>query len=272
MYLVGKIIGTPGIKGEVKVKADTSFNRFETNNILYLKKNDQMIEIKINSHRKHKNHDLITFNNYKNINDVLEGLLKTLKDEILKLNDNIQIEKYARCLLEQIKSNNDFINEQYLLKEIKNLKDFKDEDAQKRVSHFKTEKKKYMQKNYPLNLKSGDIVYVKYGIGIADEIQDGHYSIILSQNGSMFLVAPLTSKPQKFDENNLYFENLGLPSKLVCEEEKSYVSFTQIRYVHCRRIENIENIKGGRLHIDETKVDKILENYFNIITIGRINQ
>lgn len=208
----------------------------------------------------------------KNINDVLEGLLKTLKDEILKLNDNIQIEKYARCLLEQIKSNNDFINEQYLLKEIKNLKDFKDEDAQKRVSHFKTEKKKYMQKNYPLNLKSGDIVYIKYGIGIADEIQDGHYSIILSQKGSMFLVAPLTSKPQKFDENNLYFENLGLPSKLVCEEEKSYVSFTQIRYVHCRRIENIENIKGGRLHIDETKVDKILENYFNIITIGRINQ
>ena len=29
MYLVGKIVGTHGIKGELKVKSDTSFNRFE---------------------------------------------------------------------------------------------------------------------------------------------------------------------------------------------------------------------------------------------------
>lgn len=72
MYLVGKIIGTHGIKGEVKVKADTSFSRFETNNILFIKKDEQIIEIQINSHRIHKNLDLITFNNYHNINDVLD--------------------------------------------------------------------------------------------------------------------------------------------------------------------------------------------------------
>ena len=29
MYLVGKIVGTHGIKGELKVKSDTSFDRFK---------------------------------------------------------------------------------------------------------------------------------------------------------------------------------------------------------------------------------------------------
>lgn len=72
MYLVGKIVGTHGIKGEVKVKADTSFSRFETNNILFIKKDNEFQKIEINSHRIHKNHHLITFNNYRNINDVLE--------------------------------------------------------------------------------------------------------------------------------------------------------------------------------------------------------
>ncbi|HEY8444500.1 MAG TPA: ribosome maturation factor RimM [Bacilli bacterium] len=72
MYLVGKIIGTHGIKGEVKVKADTSFDRFKPGNTLYLKKNNEFQEIIINSHRRHKNYDLITFNNLNNINQVLE--------------------------------------------------------------------------------------------------------------------------------------------------------------------------------------------------------
>ena len=38
MYLVGKIIGTHGIKGELKVKSDTSFDRFKVGNVLYVEK------------------------------------------------------------------------------------------------------------------------------------------------------------------------------------------------------------------------------------------
>lgn len=68
MYLVGKIVGTHGIKGEVKVKSDTSFDRFKKGNILYIEKE---MEIKIDSHRQHKGMELITFNGFKNINDVL---------------------------------------------------------------------------------------------------------------------------------------------------------------------------------------------------------
>jgi len=71
---VGKIIGTHGIKGEVKVKSDTNFKneRYKKNNILYLDYKNEKIDIKINSHRIHKNLDLITFNDITNINDVLQ--------------------------------------------------------------------------------------------------------------------------------------------------------------------------------------------------------
>jgi len=72
MYKVGKIIGTHGIKGELKVKSETDFDRFKKGSILFLKQNDKYTEIKINSHRVHKGFDLITFNNLDNINLVLE--------------------------------------------------------------------------------------------------------------------------------------------------------------------------------------------------------
>ena len=68
MYLVGNIVGPHGIKGELKVKSDTSFNRFEKGNKLYI---DKTQEITITSHRQHKGLELITINNLSNINDVL---------------------------------------------------------------------------------------------------------------------------------------------------------------------------------------------------------
>lgn len=72
LNLVGVITSTHGIKGEVKVKSDTSFDRFNVGNKLFLKKNGQTKEIIVNSHRIHKGYDLITFNNLRNINDVLD--------------------------------------------------------------------------------------------------------------------------------------------------------------------------------------------------------
>ena len=69
MYLVGKIIGTHGIKGELKVKSDTSFDRFSVGNVLYIKLDDHDYKrIVINSHRIHQGCDLITFNNMFDIN------------------------------------------------------------------------------------------------------------------------------------------------------------------------------------------------------------
>lgn len=73
LVLLGKIIGTHGIKGEVKVLSDSDFKseRFKIGNTLYLRQKDQNIPITINSYRVHKGLDLITFNDFKNINEVL---------------------------------------------------------------------------------------------------------------------------------------------------------------------------------------------------------
>ena len=64
--LVGKIIGTHGIKGEVKVKTDSGFkeDRYRKGSVLYAKVDGKMEQICVDSHREHKNLDLIKFNNY----------------------------------------------------------------------------------------------------------------------------------------------------------------------------------------------------------------
>lgn len=72
MFLVGKIIATHGIKGEVKVKSESDFDRFQIGNTLYIEKDNQKLPIEINSHRVHKDMDLITFNKLQDINQVLE--------------------------------------------------------------------------------------------------------------------------------------------------------------------------------------------------------
>ena len=71
-YLVGTIVNTHGIKGEVKVKSETNLDRFEKGNKLYLKKGNDYLLITIDSHRFHKGMDLISFNGLTNINDVLD--------------------------------------------------------------------------------------------------------------------------------------------------------------------------------------------------------
>ncbi|MDD3999805.1 MAG: ribosome maturation factor RimM [Bacilli bacterium] len=78
--LVGKIVGTHGIKGEVKVLSDSDFkaDRFQVGQVLYLKNKEEMLPITLDSHRVHKGLDLITFNNLKNINEVLGYLQKEI--------------------------------------------------------------------------------------------------------------------------------------------------------------------------------------------------
>ena len=88
---VGKIVGTHGIKGELKVLSDSDFKseRFKKGNVLYLKINDEYKEVKVSSYRPHKNLDLITINNLFDINEVLKYVNKDLyvkKDQLEKLN------------------------------------------------------------------------------------------------------------------------------------------------------------------------------------------
>ena len=68
--IVGKIVNTHGIKGELKVKASTDFieERFQKGATLYLEYQGQTIEMTVASHRFHKGHVLVTFENHRDIN------------------------------------------------------------------------------------------------------------------------------------------------------------------------------------------------------------
>lgn len=69
---VGQIVGTHGIKGEVKIKSYTDFadERFAPGQTLRLELKKHSFEFEIESHRVHKNMDLVKFVGLDNINDV----------------------------------------------------------------------------------------------------------------------------------------------------------------------------------------------------------
>ena len=88
VYL-GRIVNTHGIKGEVRIISDFEYKDrvFNIGSIIYYGSDKE--ELKINSYRRHKNFDMITFNDIKSINDVLKykgGNVYINRDD-LKLND-----------------------------------------------------------------------------------------------------------------------------------------------------------------------------------------
>lgn len=85
-YNVGKIVNTHGIWGEVRVISMTDFaeERYEIGSELGLYKADgsNPITVKVASHRKHKNFDLLTFEGYTLLKDV-----EVLKNAVLKVSE-----------------------------------------------------------------------------------------------------------------------------------------------------------------------------------------
>jgi len=85
---IGKIVNTHGIKGEIRILSSFPFKDkvFKINN--YLIVDDK--KYKIMSYRVHKNFDMVTFEGYNDINDVLFLMKKDVyvcKDD-LTLDDN----------------------------------------------------------------------------------------------------------------------------------------------------------------------------------------
>ncbi|MGV3489632.1 MAG: ribosome maturation factor RimM [Tuberibacillus sp.] len=73
-YFVGKIVNTHGIRGEVRVISQTDFadERYAVGSLLYIGKDRDAdkIEVTVEAHRRHKNFDLLKFENFNSINDV----------------------------------------------------------------------------------------------------------------------------------------------------------------------------------------------------------
>lgn len=91
-FNVGKIVNTHGIRGEVRVISKTDFpeKRYKKGNTLFLfmPEQDQPLELTIQSHRVHKNFDLLVFEGHDNINHVEAfkgGILKVPESQLGKL-------------------------------------------------------------------------------------------------------------------------------------------------------------------------------------------
>ena len=89
--LLGKIVGTHGIKGEVKIKSNSDFTdkRFQPGEIVEIARKDKApLEFKIASYRMHKGLHMLTFEGINNINDI-----EYLKGEtLLQERDHEEIE------------------------------------------------------------------------------------------------------------------------------------------------------------------------------------
>ena len=85
---VGKIVSTHGIKGEVKILSDFEYK----DKVFKVGKNlivDDEIYV-INSYRHHKNFEMVTLNDYKDINEVLFLMKKKvyIEEDDIELLDN----------------------------------------------------------------------------------------------------------------------------------------------------------------------------------------
>ena len=85
---IGKIVNTHGIKGELRILSDFPYKDkvFKINNKLIIDDNEYIIK----SYRVHKNYDMVTLDDYNDINEVLFLLKKKVyfNKEDLSLNDN----------------------------------------------------------------------------------------------------------------------------------------------------------------------------------------
>jgi 16S rRNA processing protein RimM len=93
-FNVGKVVNTHGVRGEIRVISSTDFadERFSVGSVLYLEHKDfkDKIKLTVASHRQHKNFDLLTFEGYPNINDVIAfkgGILQITEAQLSELDD-----------------------------------------------------------------------------------------------------------------------------------------------------------------------------------------
>lgn len=91
MVYVGEIVNTHGIKGELRIVSDFKYKDkvFFKGNKLYLGKRKQ--QVLINSYRKHKNYDMVKFDDINDINDAI--IFKG--DEVFVKREDLDIDGYV---------------------------------------------------------------------------------------------------------------------------------------------------------------------------------
>jgi 16S rRNA processing protein RimM len=88
-FKVGKIVNTHGVKGEIRVISSTDFaeERYAVGTELMIRHEESKEEVRVvvRHHRRHKNFDLLQFENYHSINDVerFKGAILYVSEEEL---------------------------------------------------------------------------------------------------------------------------------------------------------------------------------------------
>ena len=107
----------------------------------------------------------------------------------------------------------------------------------------------------PINMKRGDIVWVRFGINVGDEFGDdgtkGHYALVWARQGFMFVVIPLSSQPRKDD----FTVELGKIDEL--PDNVSFAKLDNIKSISIRRIGWINGLKDGKITINDPLINKI---------------
>ncbi|MBQ8131681.1 MAG: ribosome maturation factor RimM, partial [Bacilli bacterium] len=88
MIRIGKVVSTHGIKGEIRILSDFEYKGkvFIVGNTLVI----DGVDYKIRSYRPHKNFDMVTLNEYNDINQILFLMKRDVyfREEDLKLEDD----------------------------------------------------------------------------------------------------------------------------------------------------------------------------------------
>ncbi|PYZ93169.1 ribosome maturation factor RimM [Salipaludibacillus keqinensis] len=94
---VGKIVNTHGINGEVRVISRTDFpeTRYATGSeLMIFESKTRQTPVKVKSWRQHKQFDLLTFENFGNVNDVEKFKGSLLKVDKAKVNDHLSEDEF----------------------------------------------------------------------------------------------------------------------------------------------------------------------------------
>ncbi|MGG2480886.1 hypothetical protein [Brevibacillus borstelensis] len=189
----------------------------------------------------------------------IQALSVQLWNELQETDENYA-ESYLTWCIEKLRTNKAHQKEQTIRRNL-NRKNLTQQDR----DQLTRELQKVKHKDHPKNITKGDIVHVKFGVNLGDELSDldgnykiidGHYAIVLGQKGFMFHILPLTSQPQRLNDPDLeiFFEGLALPGGY----DKSHLAFAKMQFIHIRRIKRIHGIPEGKKRLTDEQL-KILD-------------
>ncbi len=107
MIKIGKIVNTHGIKGEMRIRSNSDFKteRFGVGNKIYVEYKKEKIVLEIINYYQHKTFDIVKFEGYDNINDVIKFKNCDVYADLLS-DDSLEEDEYFNYQLLDLKVQN----------------------------------------------------------------------------------------------------------------------------------------------------------------------